>query len=51
MDGDVCGSSLCALVMACYIACCMQVWSYSGFAMLVPCQAKIALLPLENEAI
>jgi hypothetical protein len=49
----VCAVPLCisALAVACFIARRMHVWSYSGFATLVPCRAKVALLPLQEKAI
>jgi hypothetical protein len=40
-----------ALVIACSIARRMHSWSYSGLAMLVPCQVCGALLPLNEKTV
>jgi hypothetical protein len=44
-----CGVMEWALVIACSMARCMHSWSYSGLAMLVPCQVCAASLPPDEK--
>jgi hypothetical protein len=48
---DVCEAVEWTLVLLCSMARRMHSWSYSGLAMLVPCQVCGALLPLDEKTV